>query len=158
MFTQLIRRPEHMHTKRCLANAIINAVQNYRDNEDVTDHDFALGMQDGLALQHAHEYLQTGTVDCSCNSDGTNPCMGSCCDYGRVDGINTDPEDSVMDVKCEHGFSLLGRCPLGCHETALRLFKAAEDACCGEGVEGCQDKLPHDHEDLHPRETGWTGR
>lgn len=47
-------------------------------------------------------------------------------------------EDSIVDEKCEHGFSLLGRCPVGCTDD-----KHGEDGMLG-GVD--------------EKETGWTGR
>ena len=56
------------HTKKCLAHAIICAVENLRDASGMTDLDFRLYMQDGEALGQADMYLETGTTTCICNS------------------------------------------------------------------------------------------
>lgn len=53
-----------MHDKRCLAHAVICAVENLRDAED--DLGFRVGMQDNLPLTWADEYLAAGTVSCLC--------------------------------------------------------------------------------------------
>lgn len=83
----ILRRAEHLHTKKCLGSAMISAIENARDLEHFTDHDFALYVQDGGPLAEAHGYLADGTATCLCNADGDKPCLHSCCDYGLVDGI-----------------------------------------------------------------------
>lgn len=47
-----------MHTKECLAYAIICAVENLRDEEGMTDLDFRLRIQDNTALTDADGYLE----------------------------------------------------------------------------------------------------
>jgi len=54
-----------MHTKSCLASAIICAVENARDAAD-SDFDFRILMQEGAALSWADGYLSDGTATCSC--------------------------------------------------------------------------------------------
>lgn len=60
--------PEHLHSQRCLAHALICAVENIRDERGQSAHDFRLRMQDGEALTQADDYLATGLVDCQCHS------------------------------------------------------------------------------------------
>ena len=59
---------EHLHSQKCLAAALICAVENMRDEEGQTAHDFRLRMQDGEALTQADEYLSTGLASCLCHS------------------------------------------------------------------------------------------
>lgn len=66
--------------------------------------------------------------------------------------------------RCQHGFSLLGRCPEGCDELSdiadhvrtgepdpglktetLPAYRDPETTYCEEGVAGCRDELPHEH-------------
>jgi hypothetical protein len=56
---------EEGHTKACLASAIIAAVENWRDDEDVTDFGFALEAQSNF-LHTATEYLDSELADCLC--------------------------------------------------------------------------------------------
>jgi hypothetical protein len=55
-----------MHTKKCLAAAIISAVENARDDEGRDSHEFRVMMQNGIALQWADEYLSEGLQTCTC--------------------------------------------------------------------------------------------
>lgn len=55
-----------MHSKRCLAAAIIAAVENLRDVEGQEDHGFRMAMEDNMALAEADSYLNDGTMPCSC--------------------------------------------------------------------------------------------
>lgn len=57
---------EEGHTKACLASSMISAVQNARDAEDFTDHEFALWAQRGGPIDDAHMYLRDGLSDCQC--------------------------------------------------------------------------------------------
>lgn len=57
-----------LHSKRCLAQAIISAVENARDEQGQTDHGFRILMQDNRALQWADEYLNDGTQTCTCGA------------------------------------------------------------------------------------------
>lgn len=57
---------EWLHEKRCFANALICAVENYRDNEDISQFTFAISAQDGAFNQEAQSYLETGLADCTC--------------------------------------------------------------------------------------------
>lgn len=68
------RPAEHLHSKSCLAEAVISAVQNLRDTEGETDHEFRLAMQDNYQLELADEYLNTGLQTCTCP-----PCPHACC-------------------------------------------------------------------------------
>lgn len=96
-----VRRAEHAHTKRCLAAAMIASIENARDLEFFTDFDFAIYAASGAPINEARGYLLDGTASCSCNADGTNPCLQSCCDYGLVDGIEWS--EPVRDCDKEFG-------------------------------------------------------
>jgi hypothetical protein len=48
---------EHLHTKACQANAMITAIENLRDQEGITDHDFRLELQANGPLTGADTYL-----------------------------------------------------------------------------------------------------
>lgn len=63
---------EHMHTKRCLAQAIISATENWRDAEGINDHDFAVAAQDNQFVLEGHEYLAEGYCDCTCGAKAYN--------------------------------------------------------------------------------------
>lgn len=58
--------PEEGHTHQCLASAMISAIQNWRDSDGMTDHEFRLMAQDGDFLSTADEYLNSGLSDCLC--------------------------------------------------------------------------------------------
>jgi hypothetical protein len=63
------RRPsiEEGHTKACLASSMIAAIENWRDAEGVTDHDFRLMAQDNTFLETADDYLNVSQLsDCKC--------------------------------------------------------------------------------------------
>lgn len=55
-----------MHSKRCLAASIIAAVENLRDMEFQTDHDFRIEVQKNTPLEWADSYLNDGTMTCTC--------------------------------------------------------------------------------------------
>lgn len=59
------RTPEQGHTRRCLAKAMIAAVENLRDDA-VSDLEFRTGLQEGLPLQWADLYLTEGMTVCLC--------------------------------------------------------------------------------------------
>jgi hypothetical protein len=65
-FTMRPPTTEEGHTKRCMASAMISAVQNARDSEYFTDHEFALWAQRGGALDDAVMYLRDDITDCQC--------------------------------------------------------------------------------------------
>ena len=54
-----------MHSKYCLARAMISAIENARDIAGFSDYDFRLEAQDNF-LHVADDYLDTGTVICIC--------------------------------------------------------------------------------------------
>jgi hypothetical protein len=63
-------RPEEwLHERKCLAYAIICSVENNRDVEGISDHDFRLCAQDNLFLAEADEFLRTGALECQCEAD-----------------------------------------------------------------------------------------
>lgn len=83
MFKRTTPRPaEHLHTKQCLAGAMISAIENLRDEPLMTDLFFRHYIQDGGPLDLADTYLQTMPEICKCG-----PC--ACCD----DPCPTDEED-----------------------------------------------------------------
>lgn len=55
-----------MHAKRCLAEAIISAVQNARD-EHISDFDFFIRSQDEGFHRVALGYLEDGLQTCTCS-------------------------------------------------------------------------------------------
>jgi hypothetical protein len=57
-----------MHSKRCLAEAIISAVQNIRDNQSIDDLAFRLAAQANEFLPEADDYLNTGLQTCTCGA------------------------------------------------------------------------------------------
>jgi hypothetical protein len=68
MFLDQPKPREYLHTKRCYARALICALENLRDNEGVSDHEFASTVQTPDSIRfEADMYLYTGT--CSCTSD-----------------------------------------------------------------------------------------
>jgi hypothetical protein len=67
--TDAPKPPEWLHSKKCLAEAMISAVQNARDAEDFSALEFTLWAQDGGALADAHEYLNSGLQTCICPPD-----------------------------------------------------------------------------------------
>ena len=56
---------ETLHTKDCLAGAMISAIENMRDGAG-SDFDFRIMAQDNLALVWADDYLASGTSVCRC--------------------------------------------------------------------------------------------
>ena len=60
------RPAEWLHTRRCLAHAMVCAVENMRDAAG-SDHDFRIMAQEGAALAWADEYLTSGTATCLCD-------------------------------------------------------------------------------------------
>lgn len=62
----MVRTPEQGHTKRCLASAIICAVENIRDQEGLTDTEFRIAAQDNDFLREADGYLADGIATCLC--------------------------------------------------------------------------------------------
>jgi hypothetical protein len=67
------RSAEHTHEARCLAAAVIAAVENLRDKDGQTPTGFALAMQDN-PLYIARGYLADGLMMCTCG-----PCPFACC-------------------------------------------------------------------------------
>lgn len=65
--TYPVARPvEHLHEKVCLGQAMISAIENFRDDEHMTDHEFTLYAQDGMVLQTARKYLHDDLQNCIC--------------------------------------------------------------------------------------------
>ena len=71
MITTTTMPAEYLHSSRCLAHALICAVENLRDSHSATAAGalaFRLALQDGTPLAWADEYLASGTADCLCHS------------------------------------------------------------------------------------------
>jgi hypothetical protein len=67
MFTNPPPRPlEWMHNKRCLGAALIEAVENLRDDKHMTDHQFVIAVQNGELREIAFGYLHDGLITCKC--------------------------------------------------------------------------------------------
>lgn len=58
--------PLEAHTKACLAEALISAVQNLRDDRDTKLHHFKSAMTNGSLLATADGYLKDGLQTCTC--------------------------------------------------------------------------------------------
>ena len=57
-----------MHTKKCLAAAMISYIQNIRDDENISDYDFRIVAQENV-LFYADDYLNTELQTCICKTD-----------------------------------------------------------------------------------------
>lgn len=57
---------EEGHTKRCMADAMISVLQNFRDDSGVRAYEFSLLGQDGSFYRTALEYLDSGLSTCQC--------------------------------------------------------------------------------------------
>jgi hypothetical protein len=59
---------EHMHTRRCLGASMIAVIENWRDDTSITDHEFALHVQNNGILEEAQSYLNDGVMTCTCGA------------------------------------------------------------------------------------------
>lgn len=84
-----------MHSKRCLAESLISAVQNMRDDKDVTDHDFRIIVQDNDLLPIADDYLRSGLQTCTCGAQDEDLI---------VDMFGSDP-DGAQDRRAAERFA-----------------------------------------------------
>lgn len=75
--TEMARTKEQGHVAKCLAHAMICAIENMRDSiiddvsrqgygSEMTVHDFRVWAQDNGALEWAEQYLDDGTATCIC--------------------------------------------------------------------------------------------
>ena len=55
-----------MHTKECLAESLIAAIQNFRDYEGYSDADFRTLVEENKILEEADGYLNDGLMPCKC--------------------------------------------------------------------------------------------
>ena len=62
----MARSKEEGHTKRCLAKALICAIENARDLSFVSAIDFRVWAQNNEMLEWADMYLDEGTTECIC--------------------------------------------------------------------------------------------
>ena len=111
---------EWLHSKECLAEAIISAVQNLRDDLS-TAHDFRLNVQANLPLQWADEYLTSGTQTCTCArtcprgngawkcTEGSESSRAKYCDECLGDRISAAVDDGNLDLADEWGYQLWSR-------------------------------------------------
>ena len=56
-----------LHSRKCLAQALISAVENFRDEQGMTDFDFRILAQENRFLVAADDYLATGLQTCTCH-------------------------------------------------------------------------------------------
>lgn len=56
-----------VHSKSCLAAALISVVENWRDAEDISQLEFRIAAQDNTFFTEADAYLTDGTVPCRCH-------------------------------------------------------------------------------------------
>jgi hypothetical protein len=59
---------DEQHSKSCFAQAMISAIENARDSEHFTNHEFALWVQDQGPRTDAFEYLNTELQTCTCGA------------------------------------------------------------------------------------------
>lgn len=57
----------HYHSKACLADAVISAVQNFRDSEESTPEGLLNVFGSSRLLDEARGYLADGLQDCQCH-------------------------------------------------------------------------------------------
>jgi hypothetical protein len=58
---------EWLHTKECLAEALIAAIENARDSDTgYSDFEFRIALQNNELLEWADDYLADGTKTCIC--------------------------------------------------------------------------------------------
>jgi hypothetical protein len=70
------RPKEWLHSKQCMAQALISAVQNLRDS-DISHREFQFALQDNELMYTARGYLDEGLQDCRCNTvEYTDPSTG----------------------------------------------------------------------------------
>ena len=62
----MARTAEQGHTKKCMARALICAIENLRDDENLSDIGFALEVQDGTNLRSIALDYYDGLLDCIC--------------------------------------------------------------------------------------------
>lgn len=55
-----------VHTRRCISNSMIAAIENWRDDEYATDAEFLTAAQ-GKIFATAEGYLAEGLMTCICN-------------------------------------------------------------------------------------------
>ena len=95
---------EYLHSSRCLAHALICAVENLRDSQGASAHDFRMSVQDNLPLAWADEYLADGTADCLCHSWDVAPgggCWHGVCACGWKGDHHLDALTAAREVR-EH--------------------------------------------------------
>jgi hypothetical protein len=76
------RPAEHMHDRKCAVSATISVLENWRDDNSVTDSEVIFALQDNV-WYIAREYLQTGGAICQCP-----PCTNVCCEHLTGEGEN----------------------------------------------------------------------
>ena len=59
------RTPEEGHSRKCLAKAMIAAIENLRDSS-TSDIEFRIDSQNNTALIWADSYLANGDTECIC--------------------------------------------------------------------------------------------
>ena len=97
MTTTTPRAAEHLHEKRCLAAAMLAAVENLRDDETLDDFGFRIAAQQNGALEAADQYLADGLMTCRCG-----PCTNPCCAThpttleAAAERFGTTPEEIAM--------------------------------------------------------------
>lgn len=121
MFTDPTPPPaEWLHSKECLASAIISAVQNFRDDLS-TAHDFRLNAQGNDFLHAADEYLTSGTQTCICArtcprgngpwkcTEGSESSRTKLCDECIGDRISAAVDAGNFNAADEWGYELWSR-------------------------------------------------
>lgn len=77
MMNTPVRPAEWLHERRCLARALICAVENLRDDYSRgSDLGFRVDLQDNYPLVVADEYLRDGLLDCTCSAPWPCPVCG----------------------------------------------------------------------------------
>jgi hypothetical protein len=82
---------EWLHDKHCYAQAVISAVQNIRDNPNVSSLDFALDVQESGLRDVARGYLNDGLQTCTCIPSMTCGQAPWLCSPGQPHTADCDP-------------------------------------------------------------------
>lgn len=60
------RAIEEGHSKRCLARILAVSIENWRDDETISDYEFRVNAQRNTWLHEADEWLANGEAECIC--------------------------------------------------------------------------------------------
>lgn len=71
VYSRIPRPAEHLHEAACLARALISAIENLRDQDNMDSLTFRQAAQDNTFLATADGYLNDGLQSCTCKASWT---------------------------------------------------------------------------------------